>query len=237
MYLNYTIKGGQYMSALVWDQVGERFYETGVDHVVLYPINTSGTYPKGVVWNGITAINEAPSGAESNPQYADNIKYLDLTSAEEFGGTIEALTYPDEFGECDGSIAAKTGVILGQQRRKMFGLSYRTKVGNDTDGQDHGYKLHLIYGAKVSPSDRGYNTVNDSPEAITFSWEFSTTPVTVIAKDKEGNSYRPVSSITIDSRTADPTKLAELEKKLYGAEASEASLPSPDEVLTMFAEE
>lgn len=222
------------MSALVWDQVGKRFYETGVDHVVLYPINTSGTYPKGVAWNGITAINEAPSGAESNPQYADNIKYLDLTSTEEFGGTIEALTYPDEFGECDGSIAAKTGVILGQQRRKMFGLSYRTKVGNDTDGQDHGYKLHLIYGAKVSPSDRGYNTVNDSPEAITFSWEFTTTPVQVATKGSDGKAYRPVSSITIDSRTADPTKLAELEKKLYGDEMGEASLPSPDEVLTIF---
>lgn len=222
------------MSALVWDTIGEHFYETGVDHAVLYPINKSGTYPKGVAWNGITAINESPSGAESNPQYADNIKYLDLTSAEEFGGTIEAYTYPTEFGECDGSAEAKTGVVLGQQARKMFGLSYRTKIGNDTEGQDHGYKLHLIYGAKVSPSDRGYNTINDSPEAITFSWEFTTTPVQVAAKDADRKPYRPVSSITIDSRTADPTKLAELEKKLYGDETGEAMLPSPDEVITMF---
>lgn len=224
------------MSALVWDTIGEHFYETGVDHAVLYPINKTGTYPKGVAWNGITAINESPSGAESNPQYADNIKYLDLTSAEEFGGTIEAFTYPTEFGECDGSAEAKTGVILGQQARKMFGLSYRTKIGNDTEGQDHAYKLHLIYGAKVSPSDRGYNTVNDSPEAITFSWEFTTTPVQVAAKGSDGKAYRPVSSITIDSRTADPTKLAELEKKLYGDETGEAMLPSPDEVITMFTE-
>lgn len=225
------------MAALVWDTIGEHFYETGVDHAVLYPIDSSGRYPEGVAWNGITAINESPSGAESNPQYADNIKYLDLTSAEEFGGTIEAFTYPTEFGECDGSAEAKTGVILGQQARKMFGLSYRTKIGNDTEGQDHAYKLHLIYGAKVSPSDRGYNTVNDSPEAITFSWEFTTTPVQVAAKGSGGKAYRPVSSITIDSRTANPTKLAELEKKLYGAEAGEATLPSPDEVITMFAEE
>lgn len=224
------------MSALVWDTIGEHFYETGVDHAVLYPINTSGTYPKGVAWNGITAINESPSGAESNPQYADNIKYLDLTSAEEFGGTIEAYTYPTEFGECDGSAEVKTGVILGQQARKMFGLSYRTKIGNDTEGQDHAYKLHLIYGAKVSPSDRGYNTVNDSPEAITFSWEFTTTPVQVATKGSDGKAYRPVSSITIDSRTADPTKLAELEKKLYGDVSGEATLPSPDEVITMFTE-
>lgn len=224
------------MSALVWDTIGEHFYETGVDHAVLYPTNTSGTYPKGVAWNGITAINESPSGAESNPQYADNIKYLDLTSAEEFGGTIEAYTYPTEFGECDGSAEVKTGVILGQQARKMFGLSYRTKIGNDTEGQDHAYKLHLIYGAKVSPSDRGYNTVNDSPEAITFSWEFTTTPVQVATKGSDGKAYRPVSSITIDSRTADPTKLAELEKKLYGDVSGEATLPSPDEVITMFTE-
>lgn len=225
------------MAQLVWDTIGERYYETGVDHAVLYPIDTSGAYPRGVAWNGMTSINETPSGADSNPQYADNIKYLDLTSAEEFGGTIEALTYPDEFGECDGSATVKPGVIFGQQSRKMFGLSYRTKVGNDTDGQDHAYKLHLIYGAKVAPTDRGYTTVNDSPEAITFSWEFTTTPVPVKAVDSTGKAYRPVSCITIDSRTADAEKLNALEKKLYGSESGEATLPSPDEVITMFTGE
>lgn len=224
------------MAALTWDTIGERFYETGVDHAVLYPANTNGTYPTGVAWNGITSINQAPSGADSNPQYADNIKYIDLTSAEEFGGTIEALTYPEEFGECDGSAIAKPGVILGQQERKMFGLSYRTKIGNDTEGQDHAYKLHLIYGAKVSPTDKSYNTVNDSPEAITFSWEFNTTPVPVNATGAGGKKYRPVSHIEIDSRTADPTKLRALENKLYGGEEGEASLPLPDEVISMFNE-
>lgn len=219
------------MAKLTWDDVGKKFYETGVDHGVLYPMDESGMYPKGVAWNGLTAVNETPSGAESNPQYADNIKYLDLTSAEEFGGTIEAFTYPDEFAECDGSVEAKPGIMIGQQSRKAFGMCYRTKVGNDIEGDEHGYKLHLVYGAKVTPSERNYTTVNDSPEAITFSWEFSTTPTPV-------TGHKPTSCITIDSRKVDSLKLAELEKKLYGDDsAGEPQLPSPDEVIAMFAEE
>ena len=214
------------MSKLVWDQTGERFYETGVDHGVLYPIQTGGVYNKGVAWNGLTAVTESPSGAEANPLYADNIKYLNLVSAEEFGATIEAYTYPDEFAECDGSAALVPGVYIGQQARKTFGLSYRTVLGNDVDNNDYGYKLHLIYGALAAPSEKGYSTINDSPEAITFSWEVTTTPVSV-----EG--YKPTASVTIDSTKVDAKKLAALEAVLYGSESEEARLPLPDELITI----
>lgn len=216
------------MAKLVWDQTGERLYETGVDRGVLYPIQTGGQYTKGVAWNGLTAVTESPSGAEQTALYADNIKYLSLTSTEEFGATIEAYTYPEEFAECDGSASLATGVTIGQQARKTFGLCYRTVLGNDVDGDDHGYKLHLIYGATASPSEKGYSTVNDSPEAITFSWEVTTTPVNV-------TGFKPTASITIDSTKADPTCLAELEKALYGSDqpSSEPKLPLPDEVKTL----
>lgn len=214
------------MSKLVWDQTGERFYETGVDHGVLYPIQAGGLYNKGVAWNGLTAVTESPSGAEANPLYADNIKYLNLISAEEFGATIEAYTYPDEFAECDGSAALVPGVFIGQQARKVFGLSYRTVLGNDVDSNDYGYKLHLIYGALAAPSEKGYSTINDSPEAITFSWEVTTTPVNV-----EG--FKPTACVTIDSTKVDPDKLAALEAILYGSEDEEARLPLPDELVTI----
>lgn len=216
------------MAKLKWDQTGERLYETGIDRGVLYVYDTgSSTYGTGVAWNGLTAVNETPSGAESNPQYADNIKYLDLYSAEEFGATIEAFTYPAEFEECDGSAELVKGVTIGMQNRKMFGFSYRTLIGNDTEGTDHGYKLHLVYGAKASPSEKSRSTVNDSPEAVTFSWEVTTTPVTV-------ESFKPTSHLIIDSTKADPAKLAELEKKLYGDDsAGTPSLPLPDEVKTL----
>ena len=192
------------MSKIVWDKTGERFYETGVKYGVLY-IPTNGVYSKGVAWNGLTAVTESPSGAEATPLYADDTKYLNLMSNEEFGATIEAYTYPDEFAECDGSASIATGVMIGQQSRKTFGLCYRTTLGNDTDGNDHGYKLHLIYGALAAPSEKGYSTINDSPEAITFSWEVTTTPVSV-------TGFKPTASITIDSTKADPAKLTALEK-------------------------
>lgn len=217
---------------IVWDKTGERFYETGVEKGVLYRFdNLTNAYTNGVAWNGLTAVNESPSGAESSPLYADNIKYLNLISAEEFGGTIEAYTYPDEFAECDGSAELAPGVIIGQQSRKIFGLSYVTKVGNDSDGQDHGYKIHLVYGCQASPSEKGYSTINDSPEAITFSWEFTTTPVNV-------TGFKPTSVITIDSRTTDAEKLKALEDILYGTDAGAEGtpaattprLPFPDEV-------
>ena len=213
------------MTALVWDATGEHFYETGVDHGVLY-IPTEGVYSKGVAWNGLTGVTESPSGAESNPQYADNIKYLNLISAEEWAGTIEAFTYPDEFAACNGEKELADGVTVGQQSRSTFGMSYRTKIGNDTDGSDHAYKIHLLYGLTAAPSEKAYTTVNDSPEAVTFSWEASSVPVNV-------TGMLPTSSITIDSRTADPTKLTALEKILYGAEEAEARLPLPDEVKTL----
>ena len=213
------------MSKLTWDASGERLYETGVKQGVLYVMD-SNVYGNGVAWNGLTAITESPSGAESTPLYADDIKYLDLRSTEEFGATIEAYTYPDEFAACDGSASIADGVSIGQQARKMFGLCYRTTVGNDTDGTDHGYKLHLIYGATASPSEKAYETINDSPEAITFSWEITTTPVSV-------TGFKPTASITIDSTKADPTCLAALEAKLYGGENSEPTLPLPDEVKTL----
>ena len=218
------------MSKLVWDQTGERYYETGVKMGVLYPQSASGTYPRGVAWNGLTAVTESPSGAEATPLYADDVKYLNLYSAEEFGATIEAYTYPDEFAECDGSAELTTGVTIGQQNRKAFGLCYRTTIGNDTDGNDHGYKLHIIYGAMASPSEKAYATINDSPEAITFSWEITTTPVSV-------SGFKPTASVTIDSTKVDEAKLKQLEAILYGdngsSSAGDARLPLPDEIVTL----
>lgn len=220
------------MSRITWDNTGERYYETGVKQGVLYPIQADGKYTKGVAWNGLTAVTESPSGAEATALYADDIKYLNLISNEEFGATIEAYTYPDEFAECDGSAALATGVMIGQQARKTFGLCYRTAVGNDVDGSDYGYKLHLIYGCLAAPSEKAYSTINDSPEAITFSWEVTTTPVNV-------SGFKPTSQITIDSNKADPTKLAALEDILYGkdddGEGTVARLPLPDEVATLMA--
>ena len=211
------------MSKLVWDQTGERLYETGVRQGVLYLQAAGGTYPKGVAWNGLTNITETPSGAEATALYADDIKYLNLISAEELGGTIEAYTYPDDFAECDGSASLTAGVYIGQQDRKSFGLCYRTTLGNDVESNAHGYKLHLIYGALASPSEKAYSTINDSPEAITFSWEFNTTPVNV-------TGHKPTASITIDSTKVDTTKMAALEKILYGDTDVEPRLPLPDEV-------
>ena len=197
------------MAKLVWDESGKRLYETGVKMGVLYVQDESGNYPKGVAWNGLTAVNESPSGAEATPLYADDIKYLELRSAEEFGATIEAYTYPDEFEACDGSAEIAVGVKVGQQARKAFGLCYRTIVGNDVEGNDHGYKLHIIYGATAAPSEKAYATVNDSPEAVTFSWEVTCTPVEV-----EG--FKPTASLVIDSTKVEKEKLAALEAKLYG---------------------
>ena len=213
------------MAKLTWDNTGERIFETGVKQGVLYPIQSDGKYTKGVAWNGLTAVTESPSGAEATALYADDIKYLNLLSNEEFGATIEAYTYPDEFAECDGSAELATGVMIGQQKRKTFGLCYRTTIGNDVEGNDYGYKLHLVYGCLAAPSEKGYSTINDNPDAITFSWEVSTTPVNV-----EG--FKPTSQITIDSTKADPTKLAALEAILYGSAETEAKLPLPDEVAT-----
>ena len=217
------------MSKIVWDNVGERFYETGVKQGVLYVQDNSGAYPKGVAWNGLTAITESPSGAEATPLYADDIKYLNLMSAEEFGATIEAYTYPTEFMECDGSAELAEGVFVGQQARKSFGLCYRTTVGNDIVNNDFGYKLHIIYGCLASPSEKAYATINDSPEAITFSWEVKTTPVNV-------TGLRPTASLVIDSTKVDKTKLEALEAILYGSAESEASLPLPDAIAEIFAE-
>lgn len=215
------------MARLEWDKTGERFYESGVDHGVLYPMDATGDYTTGVVWNGLTAVTESPSGAEPNPQYADNIKYLNLTSAEEFGATIEAFTYPKEFAVCDGSAEVGTGVVIGQQNRKPFGLSYRTKIGNDVEGMDAGYKIHLIYGAMASPSERAYTTINDSPEALTFSWELTTTPVAV-------TGHKPTASLTIDSTLIAEAKLTAIEDLLYGdATTGTAQLPMPDEIIAI----
>lgn len=211
------------MAKIVWDQTGERLYETGVKNAVLYLQGSDGKYTGGVAWNGVTAITESPSGAEASPLYADDIKYLNLYSVEEFGATIEAYTYPDEFAECDGSASLATGVMIGQQKRKTFGLCYRTVIGNDVDANDHGYKLHIIYGAMASPSEKAYATINDSPEAITFSWEITTTPVTVAG-------FEPTACVTIDSTKADKSKLAALEEMLYGGESSEPELPLPDAI-------
>lgn len=216
------------MAVLTWDEIGERFYETGVDHGVLYIPDVSGVYDTGVPWNGLTTVTETPSGAEPSAQYADNLKYLNLISAEEFGCTIEAFTYPDQFAQFDGLATPQPGVVIGQQPRGTFGLSYRTKVGNDVEGDAHGYKLHLVYGCQASPSEKAYNTINDSPEAITFSWDVSTTPAPV-------TGHQPTSLIVIDSRTVLPADLTALELLLYGGVATTAELPTPDEVIAIFA--
>ena len=214
------------MSKIVWDQTGEKLYETGVKNGVLYPQAEGGTYPKCVAWNGLTAVTESPSGAEATPLYADDIKYLNLISAEEFGATVEAYMYPKEFEECDGSAEIAPGVSIGQQARKAFGLSYKTVLGNDVDNNSHGYKLHIIYGALAAPSEKGYATINDSPEAITFSWELTTTPVAV-------KGFKPTASIVIDSTKVNAEKLKALEDILYGAAEAEARLPLPDEIATL----
>ena len=215
------------MTKLNWDVQGERYYETGVSKGVLYPFK-EGKYSKGVAWNGLTAVTESPSGAEPTPLYADNIKYLNLLSNEEFAATVEAYTYPDEFAECDGSAELATGVSVGQQKRIPFGMSYVTKLGNDTDGQDYGYKIHLIYGALAKPSQKNYATINDNPEAITFSWELSTTPVEV-------PNLKPTACITIDSTKVEAGKLKKIEDKLYGTESEEATLPTPTELAALIA--
>lgn len=217
------------MPKLEWDKTGEREYETGVSNCALYVRDSKGTYPKGVAWNGISSISESPSGAEANPIYADNIKYLNLISVEEYAATIEAYMYPDEFEECDGTKELTPGVTIGQQERKMFGLAYKTLLGNDTDGDAHGYKIHIIYGALASPSEKSHETVNDSPEAASFSWEINTTPVEV-------TGAKPTASLEIDSTKSDPTKLAALEKILFGSDEGEsatARLPLPDEIKTL----
>lgn len=214
------------MSKLKWDQIGERLYETGVDKVVLFPMESTGQYGTGVAWNGISAVNESPSGAEPTALYANNGKYLNLISNEDFAATIEAFTYPDEFEECDGSKEIAPGVVIGQQKRKVFGLAYRTLLGNDVDGNDHGYKLHLVYGCLAAPSENNHSTVNDSPEAGTMSWSVSTTPVEVA-------DAKPTATVTIDSTKADKTKLKKLEDMLYGTEQTESKLPLPAEVITL----
>lgn len=224
------------MALIKWDQTGERKYETGVDHGVLYPYSrTENEYSPGVAWNGLTAINETPSGAEPTPIYADNMKYLNLMSAEEFGATIEAFTYPDEFALCDGTAAPVPGVAVSQQERRTFGVSYRTLIGNDVDANNHGYKLHLIWGALASPSEKAYATVNDTPEAITFSWTVTTTPVGF----EEERKLKPTAHMVIDSTKVDDTKMAALEAVLYGSEDAEtpvqARLPLPEEVLELLA--
>lgn len=212
---------------ITWDTVGERYYETGVDHGVLY-VYDNGAYGEGVAWNGLTNVSEKPSGAEATALYADNIKYLNLISNEEFGCTIEAYTYPDEFAQCDGSASIATGVVIGQQKRKMFGFSYQTKVGNDTDGNDHGYKIHIVYGCMAAPTEKGYATINDSPEAITFSWEVTTTPIEV-------TGYKPTACITIDStKVNDDTKMTALKTLLYGSTTAPATMPTIAQLLTIF---
>jgi hypothetical protein len=211
---------------LTWDNVGERFYETGVDHGVLYLPDNTGDYIEGHAWNGLTTVTEKPSGADANPQYADNIKYLNLIAAEQFGATIEAFTYPDEFAQCDGTAQPEPGIYLGQQGRKAFGLCYRSQIGNDLDGNDHGYKIHLVYGCLAAPSEKAYGTVNDSPAAIAFSWDVSTTPVAV-------DGHKPTALLVIDSTKVDSAKLSALEDILYGTAGDDARLPLPDEVITL----
>ena len=214
------------MSKIVWDAIGEHTFETGVRNGVLYLKDAEGAYSNGVAWNGLTSVSESPEGAEPTDLYADDIKYLTLMSAENFKATIEAYTYPVEFEECDGSATIAKGVVIGQQSRKPFGLCYRTAIGNDTDGNEHGYKLHIVYGCQASPSEKQYSTINDSPEAITFSWEVSTTPVNVTGK-------KPTATLIIDSTKADKAKLTALEAILYGAESTEPRLPLPDEIVTL----
>ena len=214
------------MSKLVWDQTGEKYYETGVKNGVLYPQSNGGTYPKGVAWNGLISVTESPSGAEATPLYADDIKYLNLMSTEEFGATVEAYTYPDEFAECDGSADIAPGVSIGQQKRKAFGMCYKTTLGNDVDNNNYGYKLHIIYNALAAPSEKAYSTINDSPEAITFSYEITTTPVNV-------TGHKPTASLTINSTKVEASKLQQLEALLYGGDSTEAKLPLPDEVINL----
>lgn len=219
-----------------WDQTGQRLYEAGVDHGVLYPIQDNGLYTKGVGWNGLISVNENPSGAEETPLWADNIKYLALRSAEEFGANVEAYTYPDEFGECDGTAEIAPGVTIGQQNRKVFGLCYRTVLGNDINKNDHGYKLHLIYGCEAAPSEKGYGTISDNPDAVTFSWEIKTTPVNV-------PGFKPTASMTVTSTKVDKQKLKALEEILYGKDPTteggddgvEPRLPLPDEIMELMA--
>ena len=214
------------MSKIVWDETGKHFFETGIKNGVLYPQDSMGKYPKGVAWNGLTSVTESPGGADPSDIYADDDKYLTLRAKETFGGTIEAYTSPDEFGVCDGTAELAPGVYIGQQARKAFGLCYRTAVGNDVDGTDHGYKLHLVYGATASPAQKAYSTINESPEAMTLSWEFTTTPVKV-------TGHKPTALLVIDSRNVDPGVMTKIEKVLYGDESKEASLPSPDEILAL----
>ena len=214
------------MARLIWDEVGQRFFETGVKNGVLYVQDNDGSYKNGVVWNGLTAVTESPSGAEETPLYADDVKYLTLRSAEEFGATVEAYTYPEEFEQCDGSAAIAAGVTIGQQARRAFGLCYRTSVGNDIQGQNYSYKLHLIYGCTVAPSEKSYSTINDNPEAITFSWELSTVPVPV-------DGFSPTASLVIDASKVDEGKMALLEDALFGDESNEAKLLLPNEIMEM----
>lgn len=214
---------------ITWDKSGERYYETGVKRGVLYVMD-KGAYGNGVAWNGLTAVTESPSGAEASPMYADDIKYLNLYSAEEFAATVEAYTYPDEFAECDGSAEIAPGVTIGQQKRKTFGMCYTTVLGNDTDGNDYGYKIHIIYGANAAPSEKAYATINDSPEAITFSWELSTTPVEVAG-------HKPTASLTIDSTKTTPAKMKAIEDILYGTESQEPRLPLPSEIAELLKSE
>lgn len=214
------------MPKLTWDAVGERTYQTGTDRGVLYKMDAEGKYSNGVAWNGLTAVTESPSGAEANPLYADNIKYLNLMSAEDFGATIEAYESPEEFDECDGTAEIAPGVTIGQQKRKIFGFSFRTLIGNDVDGTDYGYKIHLIYGAQASVSERAYASVNESPEAMTLSWELTTTPVNV-------TGFKPTAHLEIDSTKIEAEKLAALEAVLYGSESEAARLPLPDEIVTL----
>ena len=218
------------MAKLVWNEAGKRLYETGVDRGVLYVSDGNGGYKKGVVWNGLVSVNESPSGAEATPLYAGNVKYVELMSNEEFGASIEAYTYPEEFEQCDGSAELADGITIGQQPRKSFGLCYRTKIGNDTAGDEHGYKIHLIYGAKAAPTEKSYTTINDSPEAITFSWEITTTPIEVAG-------HKPTATLTIDSTKVTPTALTAIETKLYGDTSGEPTLPTPAEILALIAEE
>ena len=214
------------MAKLVFNNVGERLFETGVKNGVLYVMGDDGAYENGVVWNGLTAVTESPSGAETTPLYADDVKYVVIYAAEEFGATVEAYTYPEEFEQCDGSAAISEGITIGQQTRKSFGMCYKTSVGNDVQGQDYGYKIHIIYGAKAAPSEKSYSTINDSPEAVTFSWELSTVPVPV-----EG--HNPTATMVIDSTRVPAEKMALIEAKLYGSEDSEATLPLPNEILDL----
>ena len=222
------------MTKLIWDKTGERYYETGVKNGVLYVVDGTGNYGKGVAWNGLTKVTESPSGAEASPLYADNIKYLNLMSAEEFGCTIEAYTYPDEFAACDGSAEISKGVAIGQQTRKTFGFCYRTECGNDTLGTDYGYKIHIVYGATASPSSKDYQTINDNPEAITLSWEVKTTPVEVTTSI-DGKKPKPTATLIIDSTKIEAEKLKKIEDKLYGTQEEEPTLLTPDEVVALIA--